>query len=33
MYSQEVSNFNKKLRYDKYHILSNRAEVTLLTQI
>ena len=33
MYSQEVSNFNKILRYDKYHILSNRVEVTLLTQI
>ncbi len=33
MHLQKVSNFNKILRYDKYHILSNRAEVTLLTQI
>lgn len=30
---REISKFNKKLRYDKYHILSNRVKVTLLTQI
>lgn len=26
---REISNFNKKFRYDNYHILSKRAEVNL----